>query len=432
VTHLLDLVYILLLILISPWYAWKAFRTGKYRQGFITRCTGRVPARLGEQTCIWLHAVSVGEVNLLQPLIDELEATYPDCVCVISSTTDTGIELARKKYAPRTVFPSPLDFSWAVCTALSRVRPQLLVLAELELWPNLISLANEAGVKVAVVNGRLSERSFRGYRRTGPLIRRLLSKLDLLAVQSEEYADRFRTLGAEPRRVHVTGSLKFDGAATDRDNTTTSKLAELANFDQTDIVFLAGSTQEPEEQLALEAFQAATADHPQLRLVLVPRHPQRFDVVASLLNRSRIPWQRRSELANGRPSSELQSASTRVLLVDAVGELGAWWGTAHIAYVGGSMGAREGQNMIEPAAYGAVVSFGPRTRNFRDVVAALLAADAAVVVQDGAELTQFVRRAIEDQDFARQKGQAAQQLIIKQLGATRRTVELLSRECEVT
>ena len=386
------------------------------------RVTGRVPTRQGDRPCIWLHAVSVGEVNLLQPLIEELESAHPDCECVISSTTDTGIALARQKYAPRCVFPSPLDFSWAVRTVLARVRPRLLVLAELELWPNLIALSHAAGVRVAVINGRLSESSFRGYRLSGPLIRRLLSQIDVLAVQNEEYADRFRALNADSNSVHVTGSLKFDGATSDRGNATTRQLAALAGFSDADIVFLAGSTQEPEEQLALETFQAVAEDHPRLRLVIVPRHPERFDAVAALLDRSGVPWQRRSELSEtGTPSP-----SARVSLIDAVGELWAWWGTAHIAYVGGSMGSREGQNMIEPAAYGAVVSFGPRTRNFRDVVATLLAAEAAVVVHDGAELAQFVRRALEDRNFAEQTGQAAQQLILSQLGATRRTAELLS------
>lgn len=420
--RLLDLLYTLLLLVVLPWYAWKSFRTKKYRQGFWTRCTGRVIPEQDSRPSIWLHAVSVGEVNLLQPLINELEAAHPDCQCVISSTTDTGIALARKKYAPRFVFPAPLDFSWAVRTVLARVRPRLLVLAELELWPNLITLSHAAGVKVAIVNGRLSENSFRGYGRSGPWIRWLLGHIHVLAVQNKEYADRFHALGAAAHKVHVTGSLKFDGAMTDRDNSKTRQLATLAGFTDRDIVFLAGSTQEPEEQLVLKSFQEVIADHPRLRLVIVPRHPERFDDVAAFLDRSGMSWQRRSDLSD----QATPGPQSRVLLVDAVGELWAWWGAAQIAYVGGSMGPREGQNMIEPAAYGAVVSFGPRTRNFRDVVTALLTAEAAVVVHDLEELTDFVRRALEDPDFVEKTGQAAQQFVLSQLGATRRTTALLS------
>ena len=422
-TYLLDLVYVLLLIVISPWFAWQAWRTGKSRRGLAARMSGQIPDRIQQNPCIWLHAVSVGEVNLLQPLIADLEAKFPGYECVVSSTTESGFALAQKKYAPRYVFRCPLDFSWAVRRVLARLQPKLLVLAELELWPNLITLAHRKGVKIAVVNGRLSSHSFRGYRRTGPFARWLLSHIDVLVVQTQEFAQRFRDLGAKEGQIYLAGSLKFDGASTDRDNETTRQLVALAGFTEEDVVFLAGSTQEPEERLALATFQTLAAEHPYLRLVLVPRHPERFDEVADMLDHAGVAWRRRSELQN----SESAGKQAPVLLVDSVGELWAWWGSAQIAYVGGSMVAREGQNMIEPAAYGAVVSFGPRTRNFRDVVAALLAADAAIVVQDGQELTRFVRRALEDDEFAANYGRAAQRLVASQLGATQRTADVLSQ-----
>ena len=186
------------------------------------------------------------------------------------------------------------------------------------------------------------------------------------------------------------------------------------------MVFLAGSTQHPEEQLALDAFRKQAAQHPALRLVIVPRHPDRFAEVARLLAASGLAWQRRSQL-------DLHGAdpAVRVLLVDRVGELAAWWGTATIAYVGGSMGSRNGQNMIEPAAYGAAVSFGPKTKNFRDVVEALLAADAAVVVQDGAQLNEFVRRCLDEADYGQALGQRARRVVAAQLGAAARTADLL-------
>jgi 3-deoxy-D-manno-octulosonic-acid transferase len=295
----------------------------------------------------------------------------------------------------------------------------VLVLAELELWPNLISVARAGGAKVVIVNGRLSDRSFRGYRRLNPLVRRLLANVDLVAAQNRQYADRFVALGARPETVHAIGSLKFDGAQTDRGNPATTRLGELAGLVPDDIVFLAGSTQEPEERLAIEAFKELRGDYPALRLVVVPRHPERFEEVARLLAASGLIWERRTQWHDrGNPL-------VRVLLVDKVGELGAWWGTAAIAYVGGSMGSRQGQNMIEPAAYGAAVSFGPKTRNFRDVVAALLDADAATVVQDGAELTAFVRRCLADPRFAQDQGARAARVVASQLGATGRTVDLL-------
>ena len=426
-SYVLNLVYLLVLLATTPWLAYQSFRTAKYRQGFAAKFLGLVPRRTSSRPCVWLHAVSVGEVNLLAPLITELRRRHPDWECVVSTTTITGFQLAQKKYSELTVFYCPLDFSWAVNRAVRRIRPTLFVLAELELWPNLIRAARRHRAKVAVVNGRLSEHSFRGYHRLRFLLSRLLDAVDLLAVQNEEYAARFLGLGAQPARVHVTGSLKFDGAATDRNNPATRRLATLAGFKADDIVFLAGSTQEPEESLAIETFRELAPAHPALRLVIVPRHPERFDAVAQLLERSGLPWQRRSEV-----ESHSLITNGRVLLVDTIGELGAWWGTAHIALVGGSFGARGGQNMIEPAAYGAAVCFGPNTRNFRDVVAALLDRDAAVVVHDGRELSGFVRRCLENPQFASQLGLNAKQLLATQLGATKRTADLLEAALDVT
>lgn len=419
---LLDVAYLLLLVIFSPWLLYAAIRQGKYREGLGAKLLGRTPRRESAKPCIWLHAVSVGEVNLLKPLLDRLEHQFPDWECVISTTTKTGYELACRKYAPRLVFYCPLDFSWAVRAAMDRIRPDLLVLAELELWPHLLQEAKRRGAAVAVVNGRLSERSFRGYRRIRPLVRSMLNGLDLAAAQNEEYAERFLALGAEPSRVAVTGSIKFDGAQTSRDNPLTKRLAELAGIESQDTVFLAGSTQDPEEALAVEAYRALKENYPRLRLILVPRHPSRCDDVARGLDGSGLRWQRRSRLETDGPDS-----SARILLVDTVGELGGWWGTAQIAYVGGSMGPRGGQNMIEPAAYGAAVSFGPNTRNFRDIVAMLLRHDASIVVRDGRELSAFVERCLDDPAWARSLGRRAQELVIRQRGATDRTVSLLSQ-----
>jgi 3-deoxy-D-manno-octulosonic-acid transferase len=331
---------------------------------------------------------------------------------------------------------------------MRRVRPALLVLAELELWPNLIAAAKEAGARVAIINGRLSDHSFPRYRRIRPLVSRVLRQIDLIAAQHRESAERFCILGAAPDRVHVTGSLKYDGAQTDRDNARTTALRQLAGFADNDIVFLAGSTQEPEEQIAIDIFRRLSLDHPHLRLVLVPRHHERFDTVAELLNASGIVWQRRTALdsqppalpgviATANPSQAPQAiapkkppakpgAAARVLLVDTIGELSAWWGTATIAFVGGSFGSRGGQNMIEPAAYGAAVSFGPNTWNFRDIVANLLAAGAAMMVRDASELDAFVRRCLDDPQFAAALGDRAQALVRNQLGATERTVQLIN------
>jgi len=438
VPYLLNIFYLLLLLAASPWLLWSAIRKGKYREGYAEKLLGLAPRRKWNKKCIWLHAVSVGEVNLLAPLLRVLENGRPDWECVISTTTKSGMALAKKKYAGRTIFYCPLDFTWAVNAAMRRIRPDVLVLAELELWPNLVWAARRHGARLAVINGRLSQRSFEGYRRIRPLVARLLQSIDRIAVQDETYSERFLALGARPESVQVTGSMKYDGALTDRDNPATRRLAALAGLDANDVVFLAGSTQEPEESVVLQVFQQLSRDWPQLRLIIVPRHPERFDCVARMLDTSGVAWQRRTLLGAGSREQITESKSRgpllpapsslptpRVLLVDVVGELGAWWGTAHAAFVGGSFGSRGGQNMIEPAAYSAAVSFGPNTGNFRDIVAALLDRDAAVVVADGEQLLAFVRNCLANPAEAAARGQRAASLVRQQIGATERTFQLL-------
>jgi 3-deoxy-D-manno-octulosonic-acid transferase len=421
ISWLLNIVYLAIILVASPLIVWQAVRTGKYREGFHEKLLGLVPRRAGDATCVWIHAVSVGEVNLLATLLGELRAAHPDWEFVVSTTSRTGYELARKKYADLTVFYCPLDFSWAVRAAMRRIRPTMLILAELELWPNLVAAANEQGARIAIVNGRLSDHSFPGYRRIRPFVAHILRQIDLIAAQNNETAERFRALGAPAERVRVTGSLKYDGAQTDRYNPRTRALRELAGITENDIVFLAGSTQEPEEQIAIDIYRQLANQHPRLRLILVPRHPERFESVAQQLEASQLPWMRRTQCGNIRDATHRRP----ILLVNTVGELGAWWGVAHIAFVGGSFGSRGGQNMLEPAAYGAAVSFGPNTWNFRDIVAALLAADGAIVVKDAAALEAFVRRCLEEPHYATKLGARAQKLVASQLGATRRTAALL-------
>ena len=418
---LLNIVYLLVLLLASPWLAWSAIRKRKYRSGWRAKLLGSVPRREGDATCLWLHAVSVGEVNLLVPLVEELARRHPDWVYVISTTTKTGMEVARKRFPNRSVFYAPLDFSWAVRNAMRRVRPDLLVLAELELWPNWIRAAQNAGAKVAVVNGRLSDRSTQGYARLGKLTKKLFGKLDLVAAQHEVYASRFEDLGVPPTAVRVTGSIKFDGVETNRNNPRSCELRKLAKLPNDARVFLAGSTQDPEEEYALKAFLALRGEVPQARLILVPRHPERFEEVARVISMSGLHCIRRSVL-DSEPSAD---DAWDILLVDVMGELGAWWALADVGFVGGSFGQRGGQNMLEPTAYGVPTCFGPNTWNFRDVVRLLLGAGAAVELATPADMKFFLRRCFLDEEFAAQLGARSAALVRSQQGATRLTVDLL-------
>ncbi|MDR1384814.1 MAG: 3-deoxy-D-manno-octulosonic acid transferase [Planctomycetaceae bacterium] len=465
ISVLLNFIYFVLLLVLSPVIFYRVVFLKKYREGWTIKLFGQTPnlpplgktphsnACVQKTKRVWLHAVSVGEINLLKPLLCRIAEKHPDWECVISTTSATGFAVAQKNYgANYGVFYAPLDFSWAVRNALWRIKPTMLILAEQEIWPNLLLFCKRQNIPVALINGRLSENGYKRYRKIRGLWRFVMRRLDLVCVQSETYSEWFREIGAKPESIHVVGSLKFDNAQTDRDNPTTQKLRRLANISSSDIVFLAGSTQEPEEELAVETWLALREQYENLRLILVPRHPERFDTVANMLDRrlgnSPKYWRRRSSFHETLSASVVSSAEHSLpndainatsndtandkannvpLLVDTVGELGAWWGTSHIAFVGGSMGTRGGQNMLEPAAYNAAVCFGANTKNFRDIVSLMLAENAAVVVHDGVELTQFTARCLADPAFAESLGNRASQLVCRHLGATERTIELLEK-----
>lgn len=425
--YLLNLAYLSLLLVAAPWLIWAAIRHGKYRQGLPQKLLGLVP-RLDQTGSlrIWLHAVSVGEVNLLKPILHRLICAHPDAEIVISTTTKTGFELASRQFDKHTVFYFPLDFSWAVRTAISRLNPDLLVLVELELWPNLLMEAERCRVPVAIVNGRLSDRSTRGYLKLGVLTRRWFSSVHLVAAQSQTCALRFQQIGVPKERVRFVGSIKFDGANSDRSNSRTTEFRRLAAIEDDDVVFLAGSTQHPEEKLVLAAWQNLVSEFPKLRLILVPRHPERYGEVARMLDVACVDWKARTSMSSG------DRHASPVILVDTVGELGAWWGVADIGFVGGSLGSRGGQNMIEPTAYGVATCFGSNTRNFRDVVQLLLNSDAAVVIHDGTELECFVRRCVANPEFRTEIGTRARRLVSQQRGAADRTVDLLTELIHAT
>jgi 3-deoxy-D-manno-octulosonic-acid transferase len=418
--YLLNALYLFALLLFSPYLLYKALSTGKYRHGLLRKLTGRVPPRTGHAPCAWFHGVSVGEIHLLRQVVARFHRRHPDWECAISTTTDTGFYEARKSFPDQLVTLWPFDFSWAVHRALQRLNPSLVVLAEGELWPNFLLAARARGVPIAVINARMSPRSGRRYRRLRFLARPLLRCIDLFAVQTAEYAFAFRTAGAAAERIHVTGSVKYDGVTADRHNPRTDDLRRLLGVRPGDLIWIAGSTQAPEEQLTLDVYRRLGPDCPTLRLFLVPRQKDRFDEVATLLERSGLPFVRRSGLAAPVPDPQA------VVLVDTIGELGPLWGLADVAFVGGSLdGHRGGQNMIEPAAYGAAVVFGPHVWNFRDTAERLVAGDAAVQVADAAGLGRAIRELAADARRREALGEAARTFVASQQGATERTMALL-------
>jgi len=417
-----------------PWFLWRYFQ-GKNRRGWSQKLFGTIdppsdisPTSPTDSNLIWVHAVSVGEVNLLGSVLHQFANRAPEIKIAISTTTETGYDLAKSKYPESYVFFCPFDFTWAIKRVLRRLSPAALVLTELELWPNLIATADRMNIPVIVANGRLSEKSAQGYGRLRLLLKSSFEKLSLVLCQTNAYAERFVKLGSQRSNVLVTGNVKFDGIQTDRHNEATRALVQVSGIEPTEQVFLAGSTQLEEDLIAVKVFQNLAPKHPELRLILAPRHPQRVSDLVSRLGQLGIETQLRSELRSGNTPYQTQKSNRTlkpILVIDVIGELGAWWGRADIAYVGGSMGSREGQNMIEPAAYGTPVSFGPRTKNFNDLVNELLANDAATVVRSELELTSFVGKCLDIPEFATAAGSRAQHLVLSHRGASAKTFDAI-------
>lgn len=422
----LDLAYVLALFLLSPWLVWRSVVTGRYRRDLVAKLLGRVNVPNPHRRPVaWFHAVSVGEVNLLGTLVPAFRKRHPDWLVVVSSTTDTGLGEARRRFPDLAVIAWPFDFSWAVAATLDAVNPTLVVLTESELWPNFLHTAKLRTVPVVVVNARMSPRSFRRLRRFAGLARRLLfANVTRFAVQEHEYADRLRQLGVAAAKLVVTGSVKYDGAIGERDTAKTRELArELAisrDAERGELVWLAGSTHAPEEAIVLTTFARLRGHYPHLRLILVPRHPDRFEEVARLVEQSGLPFVRRSRITE--PLAEMPA----VVLLDTVGELGAAWGLADVGFTGGSLdGKRGGQSMIEPAGYGVPCVFGSHVWNFKDAAKRLIEIGGAIMVHDAAELEHELRKLLGNAELRVRMGTAARELVLRQQGATARTLDVI-------
>ena len=420
-TWVLNCIYAFLLSVLTPVILWRNIRHGRYRHGWREKLLGELPVSSDGKPVVWFHAVSVGEVVQLQKVVHAFRTETGDAFqVVITSSTDTGFELAASRFTDCSVSWFPLDFSWAVSNALRRVKPAMVVLVELELWPNFLRECSRAGVRTALVNARMSERSYRGYARVRRLMAPLFRKFSVVAAQTEEYAGRLQSLGASSSAIQVTGSIKFDGVPTDPQNAATRGFRALLRISDNEVVLMAGSTQHPEERLALDAWMELRRDFANLRLILVPRHKERFDEVAAVVHAAECRLIRRSECTD-----DTNVPQDSVILLDTIGELSACWGLADIAFVGGSFGSRGGQNMLEPAAYGAAVLLGPNTWNFKDIVGQLHDNEAAVQLRTTDEFLPAVRKLLSDEPARNRLGQNARRCVVAQQGALNKTTVLL-------
>jgi len=391
---------------------------GKYRAGLGERLGRYRLPPLGAPP-VWLHAVSVGEVVAAVPLARALRAAAPARPLVVSTVTDTGRAVARERIpeAAATVF-FPLDFAFAARRALAGVRPRAVLLAETEIWPNFLRACRARGVPVAVVNGRISPRSFRRYRLVRRPFARVLADIACFGMQTAADAERIVALGAPAGRVHVTGNLKFDAPAAAGPAADARALRRDLGLAEAGAVLLAGSTHRGEEEAVLEAFARLRAARPGLALVLVPRHPERCGEVEALAR----GW----GLAVARRSRGAAPAGTPVLLVDTVGELGRLYAAADVAFVGGSLAPVGGHNVLEAAAAGTPIVVGPHMENFAEIAAAFADAGAMITAAGAADLGRALGQLLDDPAAMRDLAARARAVIGAHRGATGRTLELLA------
>jgi len=428
------------LVLGAPYWLVRMATTGRYRAG-LWRRLGAVPVRLRAvvqwRDVVWIHAVSVGEVMAATRLVAELSATLGDrWVVVVSTTTATGQALARERLGTARVFFYPLDIGWAVRAYLRALRPKMLVLMESELWPRMLVECERAGVPVAVVNARVSDRSFARGAKVRPVWGRMLRRVALFLAQSEEDARRLVAMGAGEDGVRVAGNLKYDVRVPEQTRVAKS-IREMASGRP---IVVAGSTVDrkndnalSEDEMVIQAWEGALRREIGAMLVLAPRHPERFLEVEAVASEFRM--RKMSELAGRtesvqpvnatKPVNAIGEGGVEIVLLDTIGDLAGVYGVADVAFVGGSLVAKGGHNPLEPAQFGVPVVMGPSYENFRDVVGRMLAVDGILVVKDKDELGARLVELLTDRERASAIGKHGRAVFEAQAGATARTVEAL-------
>jgi 3-deoxy-D-manno-octulosonic-acid transferase len=404
----------LLLPVAVPGFLFSAWRKGKKRPPIRQRLGFGLPAL--PSGAVFVHAVSVGEVGVARSLLAELRRRRPELPLILSATTSTGLSVAHSARVADVVLPFPVDLPGPLRRVIGVATPRLIVLVETELWPELLWTCARLSIPVALANARVSERSFRGYRLTLPLLRPLLRPVTVALAQSEQDAERRVGLGIARGRVRVTGNIKFDAVPAEAAPGVVGELRGVAGARP---VLLAGSTMPGEDALVLDALVALPEEERPF-LVLAPRHPERAAEVAALVAARGLAVARRTALAQAPPDCA-------VVVLDTIGELAALYQLADVAFIGGSLVPTGGHNPIEPARFGVPTLTGPHVKNFAAVYREFITAGAARVVHSADELAGAVRTWLSDRSAARAAGEAGRQLLARHAGATARTVDALER-----
>lgn len=419
---LYDLIFILFALFYLPVFLFRK----KLHPGFVKRF-GVLPKDQRFTKPFWIHAVSVGEAASIRHLVEELRADFPGRKFVFSTVTPTGNTIVSS-IAGKGDFVTylPLDHSYIVRKTFQRIDPAALIIVETELWPNLIYWASRKGIPVIVVNGRISDASFRRYRLVRFLLKPLLNKITVFCVQSERDASKLSALGLDAKKIRVTGNMKFDIKVKDYDGLKKDYIdyRKSAGIGSGDKLWVAASTHQGEEPLVMQAYIEARKKLPRLRLLVAPRHPERATEVEGVIAQAGLKPVRISAIASAKGGLH-DPAGSEVFILDTVGKLMYFYAIADIVFVGGSLVKKGGHNILEPASLGKPVLFGPAMFNFRDIAALFLQGNAAVQVEDGKGLEEGVAALLADFHRASALGAAARKIIEDNKGATKRNEQVI-------
>lgn len=416
-----DLLYLAFLIFYIPGLVFRK----KLHRGLWARL-GILPRGLKFNRPVWIHAVSVGEAMAVRGLVEELRRLYPQRQFVFSTVTPTGNRIIRSvSRRGDLVTYLPLDISFIVASVMDRVRPSAFIIAETEIWPNLLTCLRKRRIPVAVVNGRISDASFRGYRCVRLLLTPILKGVSLFCVQGARDGERLARLGVPAEKIRVSGNMKFDAGGSPGSGQEGAAARQALGLGAGEKLFVCGSTHPGEERAILDAFRDLLKTHPALRLLIAPRHPERAKEIEKLIAASGFTPARVSQLTGG-PSGSAQGGQA-VFILDTVGRLMQFYSLADIVFIGGSFIKKGGHNILEPASFGKPVLFGRYMFNFRDIADMFLANRAAVMVQAPAQLSAAVGRVLDDHSLAEELGRSALKLMAENKGATARNADLLKR-----
>ncbi|MFA5092632.1 MAG: 3-deoxy-D-manno-octulosonic acid transferase [Candidatus Omnitrophota bacterium] len=414
-----DLIFFIFILIFFPVYLFK----GKFHQGF-SRRFGCLPKDLNLNRPIWVHAVSVGEVVAIKGLVEQLRKIYPDKKIVISTVTTTGNKVAQGLIKEGDFLTYlPLDFSFIVRKVLKKIDPCLFIIAETEIWPNLINCLDRLKVPLITVNGRISDSSFGGYRAIKLFIQPILKKINQFCVQSSTDALRLQKLGVSQENIQITGNVKFDI------NLEMAALVDGLGYrkrlglDQNDQLLVCGSTHSQEEEIIIDAYQQLLLGYPKLKLLIAPRHPQRAKEIADLAVKNSFMPILISNISTSCPTC----VNKAVFILDVIGQLFNYYAAADIVFMGGSLIKKGGHNIIEPASLKRPVIFGPQMFNFRDISELFINNQAAFMVKDGSQLVSKIKEILNNPLLAKEMTQRAYDLIISHKGATLKNIQVIQQ-----